>query len=89
MELAAIRPLTCFVDSYHRVQVGNASAEAIPEGAHVSFIARLETGGLYCTTVTLPKPILPHLFEVITNQRVFDDGAPCQAWREVTPVVQP
>jgi len=72
--------------------LGGPTATTIPKGTAVSFAARLLNGGAYCTTVPAPEPILPHLFVVITGlygPPLFDDQAPCQAWRETTPEVEP
>ena len=82
-----VRPLGCFVFDNHLLGVGNPSATAIPKGTPVSFVAKLVNAGAYCATVPTPEPIPPHLFVVITGQPLFDDQTPCQAWREVPPVL--
>ena len=85
-QLEITQPLACYVYSNHLLAVGNPSAIAIPKGTPVSFTAKLVNAGAYCATVPAPQPIPPHLFVVITGQPLFDDQAPCQAWREVPPV---
>jgi hypothetical protein len=85
-QLKAIQPLGCYIYGNHLLGVGNPSAIAIPKGTPVSFAAKLVNAGPYCATVPAPEPIPPHLFVVITGQPLFDDQAPCQAWREVAPV---
>ena len=90
--LATTEPLACYVDADHQLQVGNAGPGAIPQGTIISFAARRAnpdcTPGpfAYCASVALAEPIPPHLFVAIPGQPPFDDQAPCQAWRDVTPV---
>ncbi len=86
-QLANVQPLGCHVDGNHLLGVGNASAIAIPKGTLISFAAKLVNAGTYCATVPAPEPIAPHLFVVITGQPLFDDQSPCQAWRQVPPVL--
>src|SRR5260370_32780010 len=87
LELANVQLLGCYIDGYHLLGVGNASATPIPTGTTVSFTAKLVNAGTYCATVITPEPIPPHLFITITGQPLFDDQAPCQAWRQVPPVL--
>ena len=87
LELANVQLLGCYIDGYHLLGVGNASATPIPKGTTVSFTAKLVNAGTYCATVQLPEPIPPHLFVTIIGQPLFDDQAPCQAWRQVPPVL--
>lgn len=92
LDLAAFRPIGCHVYPNHFLAVGNPTATTIPKGTAVSFAAKLLNGDAYCTTVPAPEPIPPHLFVVITGlygPPLFDDQAPCQAWREATPEVKP
>ena len=86
-QLETIQPLGCYIYPDHLLGVGNPSAVAIPKGTPVSFSAKLVNAGAYCATVPAPEPIPPHLFVVITGQPLFDEQAPCQAWREVPPVL--
>jgi hypothetical protein len=83
---ASIQPLGCYIYDNNLLGVGNPSAIAIPKGTPVSFAAKLVNAGAYCASVPAPEPIPPHLFVVITGQPLFDNQAPCQAWREVPPV---
>jgi hypothetical protein len=93
--MANAQTLACFVDQDHLLWVGNPSANPIPQGTELSLSAmRLETNGncanplAYCATVPAPEPIPQHLFiRVLGYQPIFDDQAPCQAWREVPPVL--
>jgi hypothetical protein len=87
IELTDVQPLGCFIYGNHLLGVGNASATPIPKGTTVSFTAKLVNAGTYCATVQVPEPIPPHLFVVIIGQPLFDDQAPCQAWRQVPPVL--
>jgi hypothetical protein len=87
IELTDVQPLGCFIYGDHSLGVGNASATPIPKGTTVSFTAKLVNAGTYCATVQVPEPIPPHLFVVIIGQPLFDDQAPCQAWRHVPPVL--
>src|SRR2546423_1115232 len=86
IELADVQPLGCYIYGNHFLGVGNPSATTIPKGTPVSFTAKLVNAGAYCATVPAPGPIPPHLFVIITGQPLFDDQAPCQAWRQVPPV---
>ena len=86
-QLAAVQPLGCYIYGNHLLGVGNPSAITIPKGTPFSFAAKLVNAGAYCATVPAPEPIPPHLFVVITGQPLFDDQAPCQASREVPPVL--
>lgn len=86
---ASIQPLGCYIYGNYLLGVGNPSAIAIPKGTPISFAAKLVNAGAYCATVPAPEPIPPHLFVVITGQPLFDNQAPCQAWREVPPVFKP
>jgi hypothetical protein len=88
LELANVQPLGCYIYGDHTLGVGNASATAIPKGTPVSFTAKLVNAGAYCATVPVPQDIPPHLFVPILGQPLFDDQAPCQAWREVPLVNQ-
>jgi hypothetical protein len=89
LELGAIEPLTCWVNTNHQVEIGNASKSEIPKGTLISFAAKLENAGPRCTSVPAPSPIPAHLSITIGGQPVFDDQAPCQAWREATPAIKP
>jgi hypothetical protein len=86
--LADMQPLACWIDDNYLLEIGNASATAIPAGTSVSFVAKLVNAGAYCSAVRTTEPIPPHLGIVITGQPLFDNQATCQAWREVPPVVK-
>ena len=92
-QLANMVPVVCFVSSNHSLQLGNASANPIPSGTAVSFVARLANLGPqcdivapFCGSITLRQPIPPHLSVTISGQPQFDSMAPCQAWRNEPPV---
>jgi hypothetical protein len=88
-QLADIQPLACYVNRYYQLEVGNASAIAIPKGTPISFVAKLANAGAYCATAPAREPIPPHLFVVITTPPpILDNQAPCQAWRKVPPVFE-
>jgi hypothetical protein len=87
LELANVQLLGCWIDGNHLLEVGNATATPIPKGTTISFTAKLVNAGTYCGTVTSSEPIPPHLFIAFTGQPLFDDQAPCQAWRQVPPVL--
>jgi hypothetical protein len=86
LSLATIQLLGCVVDDNHLLEIGNPSPPAIPEDTPISFVAKLANAGPYCATVRAPTPIPPHLFVPIPGQPLFDNQAPCQAWREAPPV---
>lgn len=76
-------------NGYYQLEVGNASAIAIPKGTPISFVAKLVNAGAYCATVSAREPIPPHLFVVITTPPpVLDNQAPCQAWHKLPPVFE-
>ena len=89
IQLGNVEPIACFVDNNHLIGFGNPTKFAIPKGTQVSFVAKLVNAGPYCATVVLREPIPPHLFVFITGQPLFDNQAPCQAWRNVPPVNHP
>jgi hypothetical protein len=92
-QLASIRPLICQVNSNHQLEVAITRPPVIPSGTVVSYVAKLFNAGncadprLYCGSVTLRDPILPHLYTTITGQPALDDQSPCQAWAKDEPVV--
>src|ERR1044072_5823683 len=59
--MTGIRPLSCFINNNHRIQVENRSSTAIPKGTQIFFTAKLENAGAYCANVPAPEPIPPHL----------------------------
>ena len=87
-QLVTIQQLSCFVDTDHRLNVGNPTANAIPKDTKVFFTAKLENAGLYCSTVPAPQPIPPHLSISIPGQPVFDHNTQCQAWLELPRVFE-
>jgi hypothetical protein len=89
LELGAIELLACWVNNNHKAEIGNASNSEIPKGTVISFTAKLENAGPHCSSVPAPRPIPAHLSITIDGQPVLDDQAPCQAWREATPVIKP